>query len=167
MGATGIFYSNDGINWSSTNVTKSVYSVHYADGLYLATGQAIWLSYDGITWEETNPIERGYSYIKPVYKAQNKWIVSIYQKGAFYSYDGRTWSQCTFSDGNNTTDFDDILCACGVWIANGRGRAYYSLDGITWNYVGEAWGKQVKHLNGIWYIPDNYDGLLYSPTWRP
>lgn len=50
-----IYYSTDGINWTSSNVSASILGFKYANGIYIAYGSSgIFYSNDGITWSKVD-----------------------------------------------------------------------------------------------------------------
>lgn len=52
-GDNGLYYSNDGMTWSQSNITDgNVNSVTYGNGMWLACGYGIYCSADGITWTQ-------------------------------------------------------------------------------------------------------------------
>lgn len=86
---TGAYYSQDGINFTQSNLTEKVVCMRYENGIIVArTITSIYYSIDGITWYVTNFTQKGtlegdLSYINGVWYAGNRSDYSFYESVAW------------------------------------------------------------------------------------
>jgi photosystem II stability/assembly factor-like uncharacterized protein len=173
----GIFYSTDGINWSSTNITSNdVVTISYGNGVWVADvgNIGVYYSYDGITWNVTSITSGTYTAVTYY---NGLWLIgsgsSSEKNGIYYSYDGINWTKCTGID-STYFYYDTIKHANGMWVAAPRySGIYYSYDGINWtkcNGGGNlydlkyAQGKWVGSSSSMYYSYNGVDWYLGSIT---
>jgi hypothetical protein len=136
-GATGIYESSDGFNWTNQGIpttSDSMGDIIYSssEDLYLALGLSpgtISTSTDGTNWtERTNaygsfPVE-GVTYSE----LDDLWVVV--GNGIQTSSDGITWTQRQSISGLNDVAYSE---SDDLWVTAGPdGFAYTSGDGISW-----------------------------------
>ena len=167
--STGLLYSTNGINWTTSNVTDDqLYGIYYANHLWLAfsgssLGKPLYYSIDGKTWTVTN--FTNYAKIYDIKYANHKWIACGYD-GVYYSLDGKTWQRGTGLDYIHcyNIDYDEDH---GIWCtATYNHGIATSTDGETWtheaNGTGTVYFSEVCYRNKMWVGKTSvYAGGLY------
>lgn len=133
-----IKYSTDGKVWNDAalNETTNNYftSVAYnGTDKYVAVSRYasepnLYISSDGINWTSVYGTQ---NFLKVSY-ANDKFIAAEYGVGAYYSYDGETWLECTVPHGFT----GKVAYANSTYVMTPSGVGYnilYSSDGITWS----------------------------------
>jgi hypothetical protein len=175
-GTNTIIYSTDGITWTPSNNSTSIFTVGYGVAwngtLWVAVGQGtntIATSPDGITWTAVSNSTsifstqcNGVAWNGSIFVAVGKGTNSI-----AYSYDGITWTglgTSIFSSGNGVAWNGTLWAAVG----EGSNTQAYSYDGISWIGIGSpvfagvnagvAIGQNIA-WNGVYFLA--VGGLSY------
>lgn len=120
----GTYTTTDYITWKKSDIHFSALSLHYAEGIWVASGisNSIAVSSDGYTWKEYPlPIPEelsGLIHFNKIYHANGKWIVAGSKGLIFTSEDSTTWAA---SAHRLPIDIHDIVYAKHLdeWIAVG------------------------------------------------
>ena len=158
---SGLWYSEDGINWSQSNINSGrVFGVSKSTNKWVlihpTTG--IYYSEDGKTYTLSNLTgENKYGRIQYA----NGIFVYAYKDTVHYSENGETWVQAI---SNNTfpSDITDVMYEDGIWVMTAdRHIPMYSVDGKTWsNGTGRySWSRYLSYGDGTWVA---YDNGIYS-----
>ena len=136
LSSTAVWYSKDGINWTSTTVTglTQVTKVTFGNNAYICTqaaaGTTVNVSIDGIIWVAST-----------ITGATSQTFNVIFLNGLFYCY-GSTGLCWTSPDGVVwTTSIVTInigalgipIVGNGIALCGSTTGVYYSLDGKVWN----------------------------------
>ena len=152
----GIYYSKDFETWTLSNVTGSISTINYADGMWHAAVNnntfGLYYSTDGMVWEQSSTA----GICKSVRKEGGIWVASDintsgsqYSPGAAYSLDGINWTQSNLS----RTNCSELTYANGLWVLPTDDGLYYSNDGKVWTLSNITDGMEyskVINANGIW-----------------
>jgi hypothetical protein len=184
IGPAGSFYiSSNGYDWTTTpaptlpSVTGTWNCVHYANGIFVATGggdsttspQVIYTSPNGIDWTYRfeEPGNVGASPIRNIVYGNGIWVA---QEAAgfrkiYYSTDnGVTWTKISSPGGNHL----EITYGNGNFLLVGYNMAKKSTNGSTWTDItlpitDVQWGS-CAYSNGLYFIfQDNSTTYLTSP----
>lgn len=165
----GLYYSEDGINWTQSNITTGTYEVLYNNNIWVAVGSSYPLySTDGKYWITGTTKINASSEFDYIY---DRWITTSH-----YSLDGKTWIKNASNGHNNSSNLECVSkYANGLWVtsfyANG---IWYSTDGINWTQSNiEYNGWTISFEKNIWIAvhnssymgtPDSVinSGILYS-----
>ncbi len=173
-----IFYSDDGINWSSSSslFNGSIYAILYnkisnkwqAIGDHNST-KSISYSSNGINWN----FGSGYTFssINSISAKGTTWVVGGTGDVVTYSTDSTTW---TPSDANLLMTTCYGLATDGhkfIGVGNGTNKIIYSSDGITWlscdtnNIFNNGYGTCIASNGEVWVAGANSGSdnrLVYS-----
>ena len=155
----GIYYSEDGKNWTKSNVTGAVYGrpARY-NGVWLCRG---YYSEDGKTWTQD-----GLGLTVSKFVCSPDLVVALCSSGGiYYSEDGKTWTQSNVKSGSAAGG----AYANGMWQAEASG-IYYSEDGKTWTQSNVKSGsfRAFEYANGLWmagstqYVYCSEDGKTWT-----
>ena len=162
-GNSGLWYSEDGINWSQSNINSGrVFGVSKSTNKWVAihptTG--IYYSEDGKTYTLSNLTgENSYGVIQYA----NGVFVYAYKDTVRYSENGEIWEQATSNDGF-PSDITDVMYEDGIWVMTADSHIpMYSVDGKTWsNGTGTySWSRYLSYGDGTWVA---YDNGIYSSS---
>lgn len=168
--SNGMYYSEDGLNWTQSNITTTMYHVEFGNGVFVATTEGnagLWYSEDGKTWIQSNVTSGSFMY--PFYNGE-LWVCGTKSSGGalgtYYSTDGKTWTKCT-SDADFYTRI--AYYADGLWVAGTTTGLWYSEDGIQWHQsnVTSVTGRSIVFADNLW-VAATTSGLYYSTdgkTW--
>lgn len=154
---SGLWYSEDGINWSQSNINSGkVFGVSKSTNKWVAihptTG--IYYSEDGKTYTLSNLTgEKIYGFIRYA----NGIFVHAYNGTVHYSENGETWVQATSNDAF-PSNIADAMYADGIWVMTAdRHIPMHSVDGKTWsNGTGTySWSRYLSYGNGTWVAYDH------------
>ena len=160
---SGLWYSEDGINWSQSNINSGrVFGVSKSTNKWVAihptTG--IYYSEDGKTYTLSNLTgENSYGVIQYA----NGVFVYAYKDTVRYSENGEIWEQATSNDGF-PSDITDVMYEDGIWVMTADSHIpMYSVDGKTWsNGTGTySWSRYLSYGDGTWVA---YDNGIYSSS---
>jgi hypothetical protein len=195
-----IMTSPDGINWTVrnpatplvplANQTSNLTDITYANGLFVAVGEAylapgqtiahIITSPDGVTWTTHDPglpqTIQGYNWIAVAY-GNGKFVVALteFLSGeclVLTSPDGQTWTRQPSPLFDPGETFLDIVYGKGQFVAVGD-RIWTSPDGINWTL---RLDYSTTFFNGVAYgdgrfIAVGFQGGIYASTngtnWSP
>ena len=174
--SAGIYYSEDGINWTQVENTGGygLFSVCYGNGKFIVLGHSKAYSTDGNKWI-------------PITLASGGWENLCYGNGKFvaidnnggnskvaYSEDGITWSVENFPNGS----WASICYGNGKFVAIGNdissnSIAVYSTNGSTWSVPydlpdDEQWSSVCYGKGRFVAVAINYGYTAYSTdgkTW--
>lgn len=169
IAGTGLHYSTDGKNWSASNITSGTfYSVHNANGMWIAGGYGVGLYYsaDGKNWTKSNITsgnfaDSGFKHV--ICNANGLWVAGAINptNGLYYSTNGKTWTQSNISSLGITC----VNYANGIWEATSKTTGvYYSLDGKSWSLglnVADYY-NDVQYGNGLWVASSDHHGTYFS-----
>ena len=147
----GLWYSDDGINWTQSNITTYyLWYITYSGSRWFAgTYHGLYYSYDGKTWHETNIDYEVCDNGGNIIYANNMWVcaTNVYDtRSIIYSTDGINWTACNIDDVSYTVAYAD-----GVFMAGFNEGVYTSTDGINWTKTYDAAYAQIYYEGGIWY----------------
>lgn len=113
----------------------------------------------GISFKQSN-VASNYAY--DVAYANGLWLAGMYN-AAYYSYDGKTWTQIADVD----YSLSGFTYANGLWVAGGLGTIqglFYSEDGINWerSNITNQKIRKTAYANGVWVASGPSAGLYYS-----
>ena len=167
----GLWYSENGSEWTQTNKTNGIFNCFYHySGTFLAgsSNEGIWYSIDyGKTWFQTEKTDGTFYSI--IYRG-GKYIAGSSQ-GIWYSSDFITWSQSNITSGaclailNYISSVIASIESQGIW--------YTTDNGVTWQQTDKTDGTfnflvrdQAKFMaggsSGIWY--SNANGRNWYPS---
>ena len=92
---------------------------------------------------------------------------TIYNRGLYYSTDGKTWTQSNITSGTvRFVENANDMWIAGIWDDDDNYKncgLYYSMDGKTWikSNVSDQGTSFATNANGLW-VASGYDGLYYS-----
>lgn len=154
-------YSINGVDWFGITFaynTKSLESVTYADGMWMATQfSTLYYSSDGVSFSES--LAYGRATGKPCY-ANGLWVVP-HSLGVAYSTDGMTWETHEFIS-SSINNIRLISYADGLYVACSNPYIYVSTDGVAWTITQSlpdntnAQLLRVNHAESRW--------IIYGPT---
>ena len=135
-GSNGAAYSEDGVTWTITSMTKyGIWkSVTYGNGKFVTlnwnNSHEAFYSEDGITW--TAATLPSYAKWYSVTYGNGKFVaVAENSTNAVYSEDGITWTATTLH--SSVTTWQSVTYGNGKFVAVSDGSAVaYSYDGVTW-----------------------------------
>ncbi|MEY4004730.1 MAG: hypothetical protein RLZZ221_826, partial [Verrucomicrobiota bacterium] len=167
--STGIFYSSDGLAWSTASTVRSerLNSVTYGGGRFVAVGDSgiIWSSSDGQTWGVTQLISK--KTLRGVAWSGTEFLAAGDSGTAIYSRDGANWFDASLSDSN--TDASAVS-----WIKDTDATAVVSRDSgwyviSNWRYsdlsAGVSWSSASL---GRWTgVARTYMPFEYYPSLAP
>ena len=154
---SGLWYSEDGINWSQSNINSGrIFGVAKSANKWVVihptTG--IYYSEDGKTYTLSNLTgKEKYGVIRYA----NGVFVYAYKDTVHYSENGETWVQATSNDAF-PSDITDAMYEDGIWVMTaGNHIPMYSADGKTWsNGTGTySWSRYLSYGGGTWVAYDN------------
>ena len=155
--SSGLWYSEDGINWSQSNINSGrirgiAKSTNKWVVMHLTTG--IYYSEDGKTYTLSNLTgKETYGVIRYA----NGVFVYAYKDTVRYSENGETWVQA-ISNNAFPSDITDVMYEDGIWVMTADDHIpMYSVDGKTWsNGTGTySWSRYLSYGNGTWVAYDN------------
>ena len=149
--SSGIWYSEDGLNWTQSNITKSSwYDLAYCGSRWIAGGyNGICYSYDGKTWYESNITSRVFSNGGNFAYGNGVWVCASNNSGTnalLYSTDCVNWQPS-----NMTVYCYNVIYANGIFMAGGNDGIYKSTDGINWTMIYSSQYVRVRFEGDIWY----------------
>ena len=154
---------NNAVVNMKTALSEKGISVNNNDGIETIAGYVNKISSggsssfpNGTEWTRSNIIS---SEFNCVYNGNGIWIAGGYNKGLYYSTDGKYWTKS-----NITSDaFSFVYNANGIWVAGGNGSGlYYSTDGKSWTQSKTGSFTCVYYANGIWVAGGVSNYLYYS-----
>ena len=163
----GVFYSEDGKNWSVSNLTFYDY-LHTrpvrAGGVWvIACGHGVYTSVDGKSWVSGSITESAIAHY------DNGMLVINTQDKLWHTKDakGDQWATMLFSDTTGT--LYPPFCVNGTWYIS-KGKAIYRFDGESWGDTGLKGSNRYRYLggicprysSGIYLIVENDVNLYYS-----
>jgi M6 family metalloprotease-like protein len=142
--STGIFYSSDGVSWSTAPIAKTEWleSVTYGLGRFVAVGEAglIMSSTDGQNWSSAQPITKKHLY--GIAFNGSEFIAVGDGQTALYSSNGTFWSDVSPSVENTEPSTYSILEGTGGTSIVPKDGGWYVMS--SWRYVDLsariAWG---------------------------
>lgn len=149
---SGLWYSEDGINWSQSNINSGrIYGIAKSANkwvvIHLTTG--IYYSEDGKTYTLSNLTgEKNYGVIRYA----NGIFVYAYKDTVRYSENGEIWEQATLND-VSLIDVTDVMYEDGIWVmTNSHEGLMYSVDGKTWSPINEVYSRPrfLTYGDGTW-----------------
>lgn len=176
-----VYYSTDGITWTSTGLTERPYCLYYGGGKFvLCTYNSIYYSTGGTTsWNKSSQTVTSPQHI---FYAHSYWLLST-SKGFYYSTNGSSWTQSSTLNCNHCYYGNGIYVLCtttgimysrdlkswtstnvtssancaeyhnGLWMAATGKGAYYSTDGITWIQTNITdILTTIHYAEGVWVI---------------
>lgn len=161
--SSGLWYSEDGINWSQSNINSGrvfgiAKSANKWVAIHLTTG--IYYSEDGKTYTLSNLTgEKNYGVIRYA----NGIFVYAYKDTVRYSENGEIWEQATLND-VSLLDVTDVMYEDGIWVmANSHEGLMYSVDGKTWSPVNEIYLRPrfLTYGDGTWVAYGNNSSSEY------
>ena len=180
-GSNGAAYSEDGVTWTITSMTKyGIWkSVTYGNGKFVTlnwnNSNEAFYSEDGVTW--TAATLPSYAKWYSVTYGNGKFVaVAENSTNAVYSEDGITWTATTLH--SSVTTWQSVTYGNGKFVAVAGGTtAAYSIDGITWTETtlpsSSSW-QSVTYGNGKFVavsdgsaIAYSYDGVTWTETALP
>jgi hypothetical protein len=129
-------YSNDNILYHShyTSALYTEFKVYFANDIYIGIHRRLrkaMYSIDAMNWKDIEfPDSDGYYAVSSIEYADDKWIISIENRGVYYSYNGIIWFHTNIVDGV----FPQLIYRNDIFVLGGlqnRG-IYYSENGIEW-----------------------------------
>jgi hypothetical protein len=142
---TGIFYSFDGINWTSIGINplSACISVDYYNNLWIAGGGGANItmasSTNGIKWTAItdNPFTNNCYAIK---NNGTLWVAGggVGDTTLAYSTNGTTWNASTSGSTIFDTSCQALAWNGSIWVAGGQSNTYSlatSTDGMSWTGV--------------------------------
>ena len=165
--SSGLWYSEDGINWSQSNINSGrVFGVSKSTNKWVVmhptTG--IYYSEDGKTYTLSNLTDQE-TY--GVIRYANGVFVYAYKDTVRYSENGEIWEQATSND-VFPSDITDVMYEDGIWVMTADDHIpMYSVDGKTWSKgTGTySWSRYLSYGDGTWVAYD--DGISSSNKGRP
>ena len=132
-GATTIYSSSDGIQWTTLplNIGGSLTAIAYGGNRFVAVGGGglIITSTDAQNWTVVSSGVPATTVLKGVAYGAGKFVVVTYSGGILYSADGQTWSQGASGGGF----WDAVTYGSSGFVAVGTsGVIWRSTDGLTW-----------------------------------
>lgn len=164
---SGLWYSEDGINWSQSNInSERIYGIAKSTNKWVVmhptTG--IYYSEDGKTYTLSNLTgENRYGVIRYA----NGIFVYAYKDTVHYSENGEIWVQATSND-VFPSDITDVMYEDGIWVMTADDHIpMYSVDGKIWSKgTGTySWSRYLSYGDGTWVAYDN--GISSSDKGRP
>lgn len=190
VGGGHVYTSTDGKNWTESVLSAPINyfdCVHYADGLFIASGTGaqssaigLFWSEDGVTWTKGNGTDvsgiQGFycvSYANGIWVAGSRMNYEAVGQGLFWSEDGKNWTQGT--GGNTGYGFNRVFYGNGLWVAgvssvaNSSSLVWWSEDGKSWtsgtlvdfqaDQGQSSFSLQAIHYaDGLWLISSPYSG---------
>ena len=171
---TGLWYSEDGITWTQSNVSNVyVISVAYGNGMWVASDMTkVYYSADGKTWSEGSLSSVRLWFV--IY-GDGVFVAGSNGTGLYYSEDGVSWSASNITTGTYEY-FGDY--ANGLFVIPGASttkNVLVSTDGKTWQELSVIQNLKrpsfatIVHKNGLWVGgTNNATGFWYSEdgtTW--
>jgi M6 family metalloprotease-like protein len=142
--STGIFYSSDGLAWSTASTVRSerLNSVTYGGGRFVAVGDSgiIWSSSDGQTWGVTQLISK--KTLRGVAWSGTEFLAAGDSGTAIYSRDGANWFDASLSDSNTDasavswikdTDATAVVSRYSGWYVISNWRYSDLSAGVSWS----------------------------------
>ena len=173
-----LYYSSNGTSWSQTTLPmycRYFTNVCYGNGVYVMAGSDedlnstyLFFSSKGSSWaiststSSTNGCPRNICY------GNGKFILigdDGFDAWIAYSTNGNTWTFKDLWKGNSSKDFGHYIIYNDIDKLFVTSGAYYSTDGITWNYNGTGGNNNgnICYGNGIYVIGgDLTTGSYYS-----
>ena len=165
--SSGLWYSEDGINWSQSNINSGrVFGVSKSTNKWVVmhptTG--IYYSEDGKTYTLSNLTgQETYGFIQYA----NGVFVYAYEDTVRYSENGEIWEQATSND-VFPSYITDVMYEDGIWVMTADDHIpMYSVDGKTWSKgTGTySWSRYLSYGDGTWVAYD--DGISSSNKGYP
>ena len=150
--SSGLWYSEDGINWSQSNINSGrIFGIAKSANKWVVihptTG--IYYSEDGKTYTLSNLTgEKNYGIIRYA----NGIFVYAYKDTVCYSENGEIWEQATLND-VSLIDVTDVMYEDGIWVmTDSHNGPMYSVDGKTWSLVNEIYSRPrfLTYGDGTW-----------------
>ena len=174
-----IWYSTDGINWTSIGVPGFFASqIAFGNGQFVSVGYVggvtptayVFTSVDGLTWTSRTPASN--DIYGNLHYGNGLWVaiaLNSYTSGAIMtSPDAITWTLQTMPAG--VGGLSGITYGKGVWVATtiaSPATFIISYDGITWSDISTGFGSTtIFYQNGIFTTGYHYstDGINWIPT---
>ena len=165
-----IYYSPGGITWSlATTGVGALYSVVYANGLFVAVGEAglVMTSIDGVTWtpQTSGTVLNLYriTYGGGLFVAVG--ANGVLLETVFTSVDGVVWVDRSFAEAS-PFPLQAIMYGNGLFIASGNAASIFtSPDTITWTERVPG-GASIAFLGSTYaagqFVLAGYGGYMYS-----
>lgn len=155
---TNMYYSNDGMTWIQ-NGPSDCLKIEYGNGIWVTgNSEELFYSYDGISWKHAATPGNTVT----IYYANNMWIAGVVNQPLLWSHDGINWDSCSLDTIAET--FLSIFYNDDYWVTADaeRGEIFRSLDGIDWEYAGDAAPTySIIYENGIWIFATSA-GIYFS-----
>lgn len=164
---SGLWYSEDGINWSQSNINSGrVFGIAKSTNKWVVmhptTG--IYYSEDGKTYTLSNLTgKETYGVIRYA----NGVFVYAYEDTVRYSENGEIWEQATSND-VFPSYITDVMYEDGIWVMTADDHIpMHSVDGKTWSKgTGTySWSRYLSYGDGTWVAYDN--GISSSDKGNP
>lgn len=175
--STTLYYSENGLDWSSTTIPDSFLNISGENGEFFATGDSyyyVYYSTDLINWTRlTRPNSAEGIYAQKILYKNGIVIIGGEYGYLYYSLDkGKTWT--TFqSDSGSSYNCGFIGYVQNKFIvqtyttsSTNKYYTYTSADGVSWEMVEASFS--LRHAsnddNYIYVIPSATAGVLYRST---
>lgn len=174
-----IVYSDDGINWISTDYSSNGNdtSISYGNNVYtLCEGESVYYSYDLLNWTQALFVNN-FKFVSITF-GNNKFVAvgqhaNNYSNGGiiYYSNNGIDWTKAENTPFLN--DLYSIIYGNGRFVAVGNGEyIYYSDDGYNWievsglndkaTYVKVIFGDNLFIVSGNYYPYYSEDAINWN-----
>lgn len=178
-----LFYTTDGINWSSTSVPLGSYTSSntvYGNGkfIYIAGNNQSAVSENGITWTIVSLPTPNHPYYNIEWKAiaygNGRFVAIADGTNSIYSDDGINWYTAQFP-GDLTADWGPVVYGDGKFLVLGQRISTnqtfiaYSTDGTAWNQyeltlfpITSSWASDSLIYGGGKFVGLNNNKVVYS-----
>jgi hypothetical protein len=133
------YYLNTTGQASGVPATDTVYSIDYANGLYVCSADSgIYWSADGTNWTQATGVVAGKRINKVLFGASaidSRWVAGSQSDGLFWSDDGKTWFP---GNGESTSNFVTVAHGEGGWVAGGANGLAHSDSANVSDYFADG-----------------------------
>jgi hypothetical protein len=165
---TNILTSTDGVTWTRQGPSaSSLYSVTYAQGMFVAVGGQVLTSSDGLVW--TNPPSPARDRLNAVTWGGGQFVAVGRNANIITSTNGTNWALRLH--GEDTSFLQGVAYGNGRFVAAGQSSAVMtSSNGVSWQWQqvpAALWGypdiEDVQFANGQFVVVGANGFLATSP----